>query len=84
MNFGQALDQLKEGNKVARAGWNGKGMWLQLHTPDELEGYVYVNSEGVGKWLPLSPHILMKTVTDEFVPWLPSQTDMLVEDWQVV
>lgn len=30
MNFGQAIEALKEGKKVARKGWNGKGMWLVL------------------------------------------------------
>ena len=29
MNFGQAIEKLKEGKKVARKGWNGKGMWIK-------------------------------------------------------
>ena len=33
MNFGEALQELKNGNKVARSGWNGKGLWLELQTP---------------------------------------------------
>jgi hypothetical protein len=33
MDFGQALAQLKRGRMVARAGWNGKGMWLALQSP---------------------------------------------------
>lgn len=36
MTFGDALVMLKQGHKVARAGWNGKGMWLALSGP--LEG----------------------------------------------
>ncbi|KAF6569182.1 DUF2829 domain-containing protein [Paenibacillus sp. EKM206P] len=83
MNFGQALEDLKAEKKVARAGWNGKGMWLQLYTPHEQEGIVTM-IEGEWRWLPLSPHILMKTADNKLVPWLASQTDALAEDWQVV
>lgn len=76
MNFGQALEALKQGRKVARKGWNGKGMWLELfkiytHTPIR-EGRV------------MQPFIGMKTVQDTYVPWLASQTDMLAEDWEIV
>uniref|UniRef100_UPI00406C7A64 DUF2829 domain-containing protein n=1 Tax=Paenibacillus sp. FSL L8-0436 TaxID=2954686 RepID=UPI00406C7A64 len=83
MDFGEAIKALKTGKKVARAGWNGKGMWLQLCTPHEQVGYLTV-IEGEGRWLPLSPHILMKTADHKFVPWLASQTDVLAEDWEVV
>lgn len=38
MNFGQALEALKDGKRVARDGWNGKGMWLVLMTPGEPVG----------------------------------------------
>jgi hypothetical protein len=68
LDFGLALVALKRGDKVARAGWNGKGMWLALQTPDE------------GSKMSL-PYIYMKTVDDKLVPWLASQTDMLAEDW---
>jgi Protein of unknown function (DUF2829) len=68
MNFGDALDALRAGRKVDRAGWNGKGMWLALQTPD-------ANSKMT------LPYIYMRTTTGAFVPWLASQTDMLAEDW---
>lgn len=68
-DFGYALRFLKAGRRVTRAGWNGKGMWLRLAIPeDEL-------------WL---PYIIMSTVTNQLVPWLASQTDMLAEDWIVL
>lgn len=68
LNFGQALELLKSGQRVARQGWNGKGMWLALQRPD-------VNSK-----MSL-PYIYMSTVTGDLVPWLASQTDVLAEDW---
>ncbi len=71
LNFGQALEHLKSGRRVARTGWNGKGMWLDLQVPDE-------NSKMT------LPYIYMKTADNQLVPWLASQTDMLADDWGVI
>jgi hypothetical protein len=86
LNFGQALEALKRGEKVARVGWNGKGMWLVLQKAYPQGIPINKNTaeatgipEGtVCKFL---PYIMMKTATGEFVPWLASQTDVLAEDW---
>lgn len=69
MNFGQALEVLKNGGKVWRSGWNGKGMWICLQKPDASSKMTL-------------PYIYMKTADDQLVPWLASQTDLLSEDWQ--
>ncbi len=71
MNFGLALVQIKGGECVRRAGWNGKNMWIKLQKPDE-------NSK-----MSL-PYIYMSTVQGNLVPWLASQTDMLSDDWENV
>lgn len=77
MNFGDALKTLKDGGKVARTGWNGKGMWLELQVPDLFSKmtlpYVYLNYPKDSQHTPGAR-----------VPWLASQTDMLAEDWEVV
>ena len=77
MNFGDALNALKLGNKVARTGWNGKGMWLELQRPDAHSKmtlpYVYLNYPPDAANTPGAR-----------VPWLASQTDMLAEDWLIV
>lgn len=78
MNFGAALHGLKAGEKVARAGWNGKGMWLQLVPADMYTVYFANTPDNVLPW------IGMKTADNSFVPWLASQTDLLAEDWTVV
>jgi len=71
MTFGNALDVLKSGDKVARKGWNGKGMWIALQMPD--------------KYSKMSlPYIYMFTACKNQVPWFASQTDILAEDWVVV
>ena len=68
MNFGQAIELLKQGHPVAREGWNGQGMSLRLQTPDERSKMT-------------QPYIYIKTVQDDLIPWLASQADMLAEDW---
>lgn len=69
-DFGGALAALKAGLKVTRAGWNGKGMWLMLETPDTAS----INL----------PYIMLSTADVKLVPWTASQTDVLAEDWAVV
>ncbi|MEI6715992.1 MAG: DUF2829 domain-containing protein [Verrucomicrobiota bacterium] len=75
--FGMALQALKSGLKVRRAGWNGVGMWLALQIPDEHSKmtlpYIYMEYP-VGH--PAYPAGCR-------VPWLASQTDMLREDWEI-
>lgn len=79
MTFSEALVELKSGRRVARAGWNGKGMWLLL-----VRGWtVDVEHETVLDGLLPLPWVGMKTATMDFVPWLASQTDLLAEDWTV-
>lgn len=89
LNFGHALEVLKAGGKVARAGWNGKGMWLELvreiHEVARnggTDGPAY-RLTGRDDFEPL-PWIGMKTADNKFVPWLASQTDVLADDWQVI
>ena len=83
MSFGHAVELLKGGHRVERAGWNGKGMWLGL-----VRGYKFHPTEGRAITFALGctklPWIGMKTADNCLVPWLASQTDMLAEDWVVV
>ena len=81
LTFGQAIEVLKAGKKVARAGWNGKGMWLGL-----VKDTWAINFEVLDDIQKFEnhPYIVMKTVDEKIVPWLASQTDMLAEDWTVI
>lgn len=86
MSFGHALEALKSGERVARRGWNGKGMFLFLVPGSRFT----VNREpllsimGEGAEVDYHAHIDMKTADGQVVPWLASQTDMLAEDWELV
>jgi uncharacterized protein DUF2829 len=95
LTFGAALEALKRGDKIARAGWNGKGMWLSLSGP--LEGrrithdkfwssnnghYASLQPDGAANVLPC---ITMKTADGSILMgWLASQTDLLSDDWEIV
>jgi len=69
MDFSAALDNLKKGRKIARSGWNGKGMWIHIHKSQLSHERDYIE---------------MKDVQDLFVPWFASQTDILALDWEAV
>lgn len=77
LSFGSALDLLKHGAKVARLGWNGKGMWLELQSPD-------INSKMTLPYIFLNYPAGATYPEGARVPWLASQTDMLADDWVVV
>jgi hypothetical protein len=88
MNFGHALELLKRGHKVARAGWNGKGMFLYYVAAASYPAARNPKGTMIGVFpddmVPYQAYIAMKTAQDTVVPWLCSQTDALAEDWCVV
>lgn len=68
--IGWAIKEMQNGNRVQRQGWNGKNMYLMLQVPDEHSK------------MTLS-YVYMFTATEDLVPWLCSQTDLLATDWQI-
>lgn len=86
MNFGQALESLKAGERVSRSGWNGRGMFLFLVPGSKFQvnrpPLIGVYPEGTT--IDYRPHIDMKDAEGKVVPWLASQTDLLADDWGVV
>ena len=87
--FGWALNVLQRGARVARAGWNGKNMWLILvpGSPDLTvdEGRpLHKAGLPLGMAFSYAPHIDMFTADKKLVPWLASQTDVLATDWTEV
>lgn len=77
--FGDAYKFLERGVKVARKGWNGKGIYLEMQFPDEhskmTQQYVYIVTTGL-----VSDN---ENAPKGIVPWAPSQTDMAAKDWVV-
>lgn len=85
MDFGDALRALRTGYRLSRSGWNGKGMFIYLvpagsYFPTTSVAKAYFG----GQLVPYKPYIAIKTVDEDVVPWLASQTDLLAEDYFVV
>jgi hypothetical protein len=81
MNFGEALEAVKNGGKIARRGWNGKGQYVFLIGGMELTGFVARNKFGDFA----TGALAIKTSNDVIqVGWLASQTDMLASDWYLL
>ena len=80
MNFGEALLELKNDESVARRGWNGKGIFIELQRPDAqskmTSPYIFIDTTGLKSHNPDAPK--------SRVPWLASQTDLLADDWEVL
>lgn len=85
LSFGHALGHLKHnGLKLARAGWNGKGMFLYHVPANEYAAVTDIAKAEFGETVKYKAYIAMKTVQGDVVPWLASQTDLLAEDWMIV
>ena len=86
MNFSQALEAVKLGSKIQRAGWDGKGMFVflvpgstfQVNRPPLLGIYPE------GTTINYHAHLDMRTADGQIVPWLASQTDILADDWSIL
>lgn len=81
MNFGDAINQMKFGDRVQRNGWNGKGMFIFTIAGQEWE--FVTDIKGIDD-IDTLPFICMKTADDKLVPWFASQTDVLAKDWEIV
>ena len=84
MSFGLALEAAKKGMRIARKGWNGKGMYVFLahgmdfHTDADL-------SELDDQDVEVLDCLVMRTADGSICPgWLASQTDMLADDWMIL
>lgn len=86
LTFGLAVEALKKGLKVSRQGWNGKGMFVYLVGADSYPAKTAAAKGHFGQdaLVPYRAYIAMKTVDNDVVPWVASQTDVLAEDWEVV
>lgn len=72
MHYWAALQAVSDADvHIARDGWNGKGQWVAMQRPDEHSKMTV-------------PYLYIHTVSGDLVPWVPSQTDQLANDWQIV
>jgi len=96
MTFGQAIEAAMAGNRIARAGWNGRGMWVVYMSgmtlpPFNTQGTERKVNDRTARWIgedtPLEtlPYFAMWTADQKWQPgWLASQSDMVATDWMIV
>lgn len=83
--FGEAVERIKNGERMARSGWNGKGQYIYYVPAAEYEPYTDVAIKEFHTCrVPYRAYIAIKTAQGDVVPWVASQTDILAEDWYVV
>ena len=83
MNFGKAINLLKEGKKVSRKGWNGKNQYIELATNisyKNVDGEIInINHKTMG-----NKAIAFIGTSGVQIGWLASQSDMLSDDWELI
>jgi hypothetical protein len=86
MTFGHALEMLKAGHRVARAGWNGKDMFVYMVPPNTypVQTGAAAAHFGEGAMVPYNAYFALKGADDKVSTWVPSSTDCAAEDWTVV
>lgn len=86
LTFGDALVALKQGKKVSRAGWNGKGMFVYYVPPASypVQTGAAKSHFGEGSLVPYNAYLAIKNVNETVSTWVPSVNDCLAEDWTIL
>ena len=86
VSFGHAVELLKGGHRVAREGWNGKGMFVYFVPPASYPVQTGAAKAhfGEGAMVPYNAYMAIKNVNETVSTWVPSVNDCLAEDWQIV
>lgn len=86
LTFSHALDAIKLGKKIARTGWNGKGMFVYFVPAASYPAQTGVAKEyfGAAALVPYAAYMAIKNVDETVSTWVPSVNDVLAEDWQVL
>ena len=86
VSFGHAVELLKAGQRVARTGWNGKGMFVYLVPPASYPVQTGAAKAhfGEGAMVPYNAYMAIKNVNETVSTWVPSVNDCLAEDWEIL
>jgi hypothetical protein len=86
LNFGQAIEAAKSGNKIAREGWNGASMFAYLvpGSTFKVDRKPLLGIYPEGTEIQYRPHMDLKTADGSIATWAPSGSDCLAEDWLIV
>ncbi len=86
MNIGQAVEAMKSGKRVARAGWNGAGMFAYYVPANGYPAQTGVAKQFFGEnaLVPYREYLALKTAQGDVATWAPSCSDTLADDWVVL
>lgn len=86
LTFGIALEALQRGCKLARSGWNGKGMFVYYVPANAypVQTGAAKSHFGEGSLVPYNAYFAIKNVNETVSTWVPSVNDVLAEDWAIV
>lgn len=84
LNFGQAIEALKQGKKVCREGWNGKNMYLYYVPANSYPALTENAKKEFGESVPYRAYLALKTSQNDIATWSPSTSDALAEDWIII
>lgn len=84
MDFGQAIWNVKNGSKIAREGWNGKGMFVYYVPAASYPAMTDVAKETFGDIVQYNAYLAIKTANGTVSTWAPSGSDALADDWMCI
>lgn len=86
LTFGLAIEAMKKGAKVARTGWNGKGLFAYYVPPASypVQTGAAKGHFGEGAMVPYNAYFAIKNVDETVSTWVPSINDCLADDWVLV
>lgn len=84
LTFGQATDAAKQGQKVARQGWNGSGMFAYIVPAASYPAQTEAAKKQFGDMVPYRAYWALKTAQNDVATWAPSGSDSLAEDWMII
>jgi len=94
-NFGEAISALKKGRRVARDGWNGKGLFVFMQVPAEISIDIIPKMQSLpnsvkdefikrGNSINYSNQMAIVNQNNEINGWTPSGSDALATDWVIL
>jgi len=84
MTFGLAVEAVKKGFKIARRGWNGRGMFVYYVPENRYPTVTDVAKKEFGDYAVYNPYFAIKNVNGTVSTWVPSVNDCLAEDWHIL
>ena len=96
MDFGDAIEVLKQGGTIRRTGWNGKGLMVFKQVPAHIESDIIPKMQSLpqsAKDLILkskgfidytSQCLIYNENTGRADSWVPSISDVFAEDWEII